>query len=210
MSTLTNRLSMLVAALSLWGCTQIIGAGEPLVTDEETGPAHDEDTGAGGQAEPMCGDGVVDLGEECDDGNGAPLDGCRECRLSCDAPGDMEDVDTGVCYHLVKDAGVSWDEAEAECEKWGGTLATTPELAELDLVRLHVNQDVWLGGVDDDGDGMYAWVTGEPWQVEEWMVLHDGDGRQCTFVRGSTGVFMNDDCALPKGYFCERTPAPVP
>ena len=34
----------------------------------------------------VCGDGIVDLGEECDDANLNPFDGCDLCRLTDPAP----------------------------------------------------------------------------------------------------------------------------
>ena len=55
------------------------------------------DAGAGGDAAPpvidapTCGDGVIEAGEQCDDGNAAPGDGCgATCRIEpgwvCSAP----------------------------------------------------------------------------------------------------------------------------
>ncbi|MFO7566343.1 MAG: pectin acetylesterase-family hydrolase [Enhygromyxa sp.] len=42
----------------------------------------DDDDDTTGPAEPYCGDGKLDPGEECDDGNDDPFDGCRDdCTL---------------------------------------------------------------------------------------------------------------------------------
>ena len=41
--------------------------------------------------EPVCGNGVVEDGEECDDGNGVPDDGCTDCTIDPDpCPGDID------------------------------------------------------------------------------------------------------------------------
>jgi len=63
-------------------------------------------TGASGIAcaPPGCGNGVVDDGEDCDDGrNGDDEDGCTDvCQYTCDADGDCEDGD--VCNGVATGA----------------------------------------------------------------------------------------------------------
>ena len=42
--------------------------------------------------EPVCGNGVLEDGEECDDGNSTPNDGCTSCTVDPDpCPGDFDD-----------------------------------------------------------------------------------------------------------------------
>lgn len=47
-----------------------------------------------GACVPRCGDGVLDAGEQCDDGNASDVDGCLHCRLTdpgaCAEPCDVE------------------------------------------------------------------------------------------------------------------------
>lgn len=43
-----------------------------------------------------CGNGILEMGEDCDDGNDEPLDGCKaDCTFTC--TGDMECQDATVC-----------------------------------------------------------------------------------------------------------------
>src|SRR5262249_7975789 len=55
-----------------------------------------------------CGDGTLDAGEQCDDGNAIDGDGCSaDCRLECRAAADCDDADPctrdtcghGACSH---------------------------------------------------------------------------------------------------------------
>lgn len=55
------------------GCGQILGLDEYVLVDDGTG-------GSGG-AIPGCGDGALDPGESCDDGNDTAGDGCTSCAV---------------------------------------------------------------------------------------------------------------------------------
>ncbi|WP_255215820.1 pectinacetylesterase family protein [Pseudenhygromyxa sp. WMMC2535] len=57
------------------GETESEDTGESTDTGADTG-AQTEDSETTGQSEPVCGDGVVDAGEACDDGNDDDFDGC--------------------------------------------------------------------------------------------------------------------------------------
>jgi len=51
------------------------------IDEEESGG--DDDDGS-----PVCGNGIVEEGEECDDGNQEPFDGCLSCGMEADDDGD--------------------------------------------------------------------------------------------------------------------------
>ena len=65
---------------------EIAQAADADVDDNATDVAEDA-VDAADDLTPACGNGVVDLGEECDDGrNGGEMDGCtQECTFSCHA-----------------------------------------------------------------------------------------------------------------------------
>jgi cysteine-rich repeat protein len=56
-------------------------SGDPSTSDSGTETETETETGDPG---PFCGDGTLDLGEECDDGNASDDDGCSaECKSDC-------------------------------------------------------------------------------------------------------------------------------
>ncbi|MBI5488974.1 MAG: FG-GAP repeat protein [Deltaproteobacteria bacterium] len=64
--------------------------GAPDVGSDDAGDVPVEADGH--EAGPLCGNGSVDLGEDCDDSNDVPADGCEEdCTYSCVGDGDCDD-----------------------------------------------------------------------------------------------------------------------
>lgn len=75
---MSRRTALLLLTLTHWGCGpgEVEGGGE---ADGSTGGETGEETG--GDPEPaICGNGVVESGEMCDDGNVLGCDACVECR----------------------------------------------------------------------------------------------------------------------------------
>jgi hypothetical protein len=71
-------------------------------------------------------------------------------------------------YQLIQEAA-TWHVAKARCEEMGGHLATIGNQAEDDFVRtLAGDTDAWLGGNDEQKEGTWVWVTGEPFAFKHW------------------------------------------
>jgi cysteine-rich repeat protein len=67
---------------------------EDSLVDVRTDPAGDEAPPDPVEIPPTCGDGTVQDGEECDDGNGDESDGCTSaCLFSCHLQADCSDDD---------------------------------------------------------------------------------------------------------------------
>ena len=75
-------------------------------------------------------------------------------------------------YYLAFDESKTWTEAEAFCEELGGHLATVTSLEEnnfiFELTSQQQERHYWLGGSDQDTEGVWVWVTGEPWGFTDW------------------------------------------
>lgn len=110
------------------------------------------------RARAACGDGVVDQGETCDDGNASSADGCaescqREDRYVCSgAPSTCCFADTGSAYALVGDASYDAESGEitlvpALTFRTGAAWFRTP----LDLTRpFSLEFALYLGDRDDN------------------------------------------------------------
>ena len=113
-------------------------------------------------------------------------------------------------YKIYYDT-LTWEEAKAACEAKGGHLATITSEKEQYLLELSndKNQNLWIGGYKN-AEGQWCWVTGEPWEYENW-----GDGEpnnSSNVVAGENCVAMwpekwndlaNGNIYEQSGYICE-------
>ena len=113
-------------------------------------------------------------------------------------------------YKIYYDT-LTWEEAKAACEAKGGHLATITSEKEQYLLELSndKNQNLWIGGYKNV-EGQWCWVTGEPWEYENW-----GDGEpnnSSNVVAGESCVAMwpeqwndlaNGNIYEQSGYICE-------
>lgn len=170
-----------------------------------------------------CGNGIIELAEECDDGNKILGDGCdSECLVTCTSQGsgttDSDlylDPETLHCYLLSFDPNKSWGEAQADCVAWGGHLAglsTTGEIADVLPLLSGTFEDVWIGGSDTAADGQFKWVNGEPWSYVNGQAPwnhssepNGGTNENCLEIYKAGG--LNDEsCSTSQNYLCERPP----
>lgn len=113
-------------------------------------------------------------------------------------------------YRIFYDA-LTWEEAKAACEAKGGHLATITSEEEQQKLNLYNagNHKLWIGGYKNT-EGQWCWVTGEPWEYENW-----GDGEpnnSSNVVAGESCVAMwpekwndlaNSNTYEQSGYVCE-------
>lgn len=165
--------------------------------------------GGGGGAMGVCGDGIVDPGEECDDANGEPGDGCDFCFIECEAAAVKEPT-TGHCYRVFA-AALTWADAEANCKAWGGAmdlghLVSIGDAAEQQFVAGLITENAWIGGDDMAKEGTYVWTDGTPWTYEHFAPNEPNDTtvEDCIFMRAD-GDWDDHDCAYKwPSYVCER------
>ena len=67
---------------------------------------------------------------------------------------------------FIEDA-MSWHQAREFCENYGGHLAVTPEVSDLEWLcsKLKSNHIIWLGA-GSAGNGDWRWIDGSPWKQE--------------------------------------------
>ena len=75
-------------------------------------------------------------------------------------------------YYENINVSVTWEEAKARCEKKGGHLATITSAEENAWVVKYINPSdsnyCWLGGEREAGTDKWSWITGEPWEYENF------------------------------------------
>jgi cysteine-rich repeat protein len=131
--------------------------------------------GQGSGEAPVCGNGVIETGETCDDGARQDGDGCNQnCAVTCaDFDEDARQGPSGSCY-LYDRRSDTWNQARAECEKLHAHLVTVTSAEENTFVNQLSKAEVWLGATDGKDDkepnpGTYAWITGEPFVYTAWV-----------------------------------------
>ena len=143
----------------------------------------------GGVVVASCGDGVVQAGEQCDDGakNSDNPTVAAACTTQCAARatcgsvsgslGAVVDPATGHCY--VAWAGpINWASAQRDCQSRGGTLAVIGSAAENTLVGgIAGAGPVWIGlEVGWTPAESLRWVDGEPTTFTAFATGEPNDG----------------------------------
>lgn len=75
-------------------------------------------------------------------------------------------------YYLFVNVSCTWEQAKTYCEGLGGHLATITSQEEDDicfqLFKEAESNGCWLGGTDAKLEGIWTWVTDEPWNYSNW------------------------------------------
>lgn len=89
----------------------------------------------------------------------------------------ITDPNTGHVYQRI-DTTLTWSDARSYCEAFNGYLATITSSAEDLFVysNLGIAQNIWLGGTDENAEGQWSWITGEPWSYTNWSPNQPDDG----------------------------------
>jgi cysteine-rich repeat protein len=204
-------------------------AGDQNTPNNQGTAGSDGVAGGGGGTEqppqPVCGNGILEAGEQCDDAGHAGLDGCdASCKVVCSqyGAGTVESEDYH-CYAGYNQADFTG--AQQDCVKRGAHLATISSAAENKIVRGLVDNSKWLGGYEDvplmsAGAGSYIWLGGDPLSFSNWGAhepdaagVHCAGGapntlcyEHCISILGD-GTWANHRCDMVDGYVCEWEPA---
>ena len=161
----------------------------------------------------VCGDGHVDPGEECDDGNMVDNDGCTLCQVDCE-PQAVKNPANHHCYRVFQIALAS-PAAEMECETWGGQtglghLVSIGDANEETFVMSLMSGAAWIGGGDTpQTPGMWKWYDGTPFTYTHWAPNEPNSPatETCIYMHAD-GTWDDHVCtATWPAYICERRAA---
>lgn len=230
-----ERWLALAFGAEMLGCNAIAGiregvfdpcvedAGDPVCAPDGEGASSSSTSGGGspsvgatssgtGGGRAKCGDGKLDIGEECDDKNTVANDGCTGCKVDCAELKAFKDASSSHCYWPLTGA-MSFFKSSVMCQSSpGGQLATVTSDAELELIASHLGGPVWIGASALGPTGKLAWLDGEPWDYVPWGPGEPSKDSKdlCLLLEGEPLRFGMSDCALPKRSLCERAPLVTP
>ncbi len=129
-------------------------------------------SGSGGSGGAVCGDGVVQPGEECDDGasNASGPGNCSTaCQKSCAAGSLGSAFKVGATCYVLLAGQTKWDDARTKCEAYGNqghfalsSIETQDEFTAMatKLKNVALSQQLWLGG--HRVGNKLTWLSGSP------------------------------------------------
>ncbi len=201
----------------------------PLPTSSSSSSSSSSSESSASSAAPLCGDGTVDDGEDCDDGNTHNGDGCSnlcamETHWNCGTnPGT---AGPSTCYQqcsFIEDAPfpslnykgncdlyvpgdylpTTWNNAQAACS--GGLGGNLMSMIDANVnhrfeVLLRDTDYGWMGLRQNAG--VFTWVAGDTLDYTNWAEDEPSGTDQC-------GVFLPDgtwadaSCTIPLGFFCQ-------
>ncbi len=84
----------------------------------------------------------------------------------------VENPANGHYYQRLDVLALSWHDAKDLCESMDGYLATitSPDENEFIYQNFADHHAVWLGGTDEPEEGRWQWITGEPFQYQDWAI----------------------------------------
>jgi Lectin C-type domain len=95
--------------------------------------------------------------------------GVTFASVSFSAWADSSRIDFNGHGYQRFDVNLTWTAAKAFCEVRGAHLATVTSQAENDFIDANFRpNNLWLGATDAASEGVWTWVTGEPWAFTKW------------------------------------------
>ncbi len=93
-----------------------------------------------------------------------------------DGDGLSDAWEVGYGRYQIVQGNFTWEQAKSDAEAKGGHLATITSAAErTSMLQVLGAPDAlpgwlyWLGALEDNSEGSWAWVTGEAWSYTDWV-----------------------------------------
>ncbi|MBL9171580.1 MAG: hypothetical protein JNN07_27865 [Verrucomicrobiales bacterium] len=106
-------------------------------------------------------------------------------------------------------ASLTWNEARADAEARGGHLAvitTTPEWERLLQVlgTNSPNEGLWLGASDLTQEGLWRWITGEPFAITRWAAGQPDNAGDQDYLLMLGKFWIDSQSSIKASYVLER------
>ena len=120
------------------------------------------------------------------------------------------------CY-MWENFQVSWADAEEYCRKHGGHLASITSKATNDNISALLNtkhedlRSMWIGGTDQEEEGVWKWSDCTPWSFEAWMEETTGnrlEAQDCLEFFRYGAIWGADDCSKGNYFLCSQKLCP--
>ena len=113
----------------------------------------------------------------------------------------------GFTNHKLFAESKTWAEAEAYCQGQGGHLASILTAKEQQEARITSGgKYVWIGGSDQEHEGVWQWTDGSAWGFTSWKVQHGrrGNSKNCAvMLRGDK--WTDESCANSYPFICQSS-----
>lgn len=110
----------------------------------------------------------IEIGSDPNDQSSFP-------NTDSDGDGLSDAYEIGLSRYEFIRSNLTWHEAKSDAEQRGGHLLTITSQEEWEAVLhlLQLNQPawavpIWAGGTDQEEEGNWKWITGEPWEFSAW------------------------------------------
>lgn len=115
----------------------------------------------------ICGNGILEHGEQCDDHNTYDDDACsRLCKITNEDCSFIENS-YGSYIHCTDD--LNWSDAREACQDFGPfDLASIDSSGENNALEDFIDEDVWIGLNDRDTEGIFEWSNGKSVGYTDW------------------------------------------
>ena len=103
----------------------------------------------------------------------------------------------------------TWTDAEEFCQQEGGNLVSvTSEAINEHIYNEKKRRDLswlWLGGSDQDKEGVWKWSDGSPWDFKNWNHREPGIVQDCLAQALFSKKWHDYDCNLENNFVCSQT-----
>ena len=103
----------------------------------------------------------------------------------------------------------TWSDAERACVSYGGHLASIHSHEEhtkvINLVKHVPKFRVWIGGSDEEHEGIWQWVDQTNWDYQNWSGSQPdnmGGNQNCTIVWNIDEKWDDTNCNTKKPFVC--------